>query len=160
MTARAVTLRHETDQFEAQTDELKTELFNHFRKTSYSVLLVEDDDDDAAYVGLSVNKISGVVFEIFRAKRLSEAKEFLMNELPDVILLDLGLPDGRGPVCVEELVQFCAPIVVHSGVGEFADFKLAVEAGALGAMAKGEYSGMTLPLTLLAAIKAHERVVT
>ena len=57
------------------------------------ILLVEDDSDLAAALGWSL-KSEG--FDIKRAECLEAAKQLLNDEAPDLVLLDVMLPDGEG----------------------------------------------------------------
>jgi len=57
------------------------------------VLLVEDDDELAIVIG-AVIKNQG--YRFIRAGTLAEAREFLDDSVPDVVILDLSLPDGNG----------------------------------------------------------------
>lgn len=57
------------------------------------VLLVEDDDELATVIG-AVIKQQG--YQFTRAARLSQARELLTEMVPDVVILDLTLPDGNG----------------------------------------------------------------
>ncbi len=83
------------------------------------ILLVEDDAEDADFLRLSLAQHSQSV-TLTRAGRLSDAVTALENERFDVVLLDLNLPDGRGPECVERIraAEDLIPIVVLSGHGD------------------------------------------
>ena len=64
------------------------------------VLLVEDDDDLRLSVRLALAALGWVVAE---ASTASEALVQAQRDDPDVILLDLGLPDGDGRVVLTQL---------------------------------------------------------
>jgi PAS domain S-box-containing protein len=59
------------------------------------ILLIEDNPGDARLIR-EMLKDSGIGFELFLAERLSKALEYIANIMPDVILLDLALPDSWG----------------------------------------------------------------
>ena len=64
------------------------------------VLLIEDDDSISAFITaiLTANH--------YRTQRAVSGKEGLAlasSNAPDVILLDLGLPDGHGTVLIRDL---------------------------------------------------------
>lgn len=67
-------------------------------RVSLTVLLVEDDEGTAGLLCTVLRDIAteGVSFEIAIATTLAEARELLSDGRPDVILLDLGLPDSDG----------------------------------------------------------------
>jgi len=57
------------------------------------VLVVEDDSEIRALVRSSLS-VEG--FTVQTAVSISEARAILNHTQPDVVLLDLGLPDGDG----------------------------------------------------------------
>ncbi|MFZ6771259.1 response regulator [Undibacterium sp. SXout7W] len=76
------------------------------------VLIVEDDKEIRALMRASLS-VEG--FDVQTAVSLSEATAMLNNAVPDVLLLDLGLPDGDGADLVREVRQrHSFPILVIS----------------------------------------------
>jgi two-component system KDP operon response regulator KdpE len=76
------------------------------------VLVVEDDREIRALVQASLS-VEG--FEVQTAASLSEAGALLRHSPPDVIVLDLGLPDGDGVSLVEAVRKTqSTPIIVVS----------------------------------------------
>ncbi len=76
------------------------------------VLVVEDDREIRALVQASLS-VEG--FEVQTAASLSEAGALLRHSPPDVIVLDLGLPDGDGVSLVEAVRKNqSTPIIVVS----------------------------------------------
>lgn len=79
---------------------------------SLRVLVVEDDREIRALMQSSLT-VEG--FEVRTAVSLSEASALLRHDPPDVVLLDLGLPDGDGVDLVREVrKQHAVPILVVS----------------------------------------------
>jgi two-component system KDP operon response regulator KdpE len=79
---------------------------------SLRVLVVEDDREIRA---LMQSTLSVEGFEVQTAVSLSEASALLRHSLPDVVVLDLGLPDGDGAQLVREIRrQHSVPIIVVS----------------------------------------------
>jgi two-component system KDP operon response regulator KdpE len=79
---------------------------------SLKVLVVEDDREIRALLQSSL-AVEG--FEVRTAVSLSEASALLRHQLPDIVLLDLGLPDGDGVQLVRELRrQHSTPVIVVS----------------------------------------------
>lgn len=80
------------------------------------VLLVEDDDDFATVVG-AVIRHQG--YRFVRAGSLTEAKAYLQESVPDVVILDLKLPDGCGLDLLEVLRAdprtIDTPVIVSTG---------------------------------------------
>ena len=76
------------------------------------VLVVEDDREIRA---LMQSTLSVEGFEVTTAVSLSEAQAVLRHDPPDVLVLDLGLPDGDGAQLVRELRRTSAmPILIVS----------------------------------------------
>lgn len=60
---------------------------------SLQVLVIEDDREIRSLMQASLS-VEG--FAVQTAVSLSEARAMLKHKLPDLIVLDLGLPDGDG----------------------------------------------------------------
>lgn len=76
------------------------------------VLVVEDDREMRALMQSALT-VEG--FDVQTAVSVSEASALLHNDLPEVIVLDLGLPDGDGVELVREVRKNHAlPILVVS----------------------------------------------
>lgn len=79
---------------------------------SLRILIVEDDREIRAFMQSALS-VEG--FDVLTAVSLSEAKAILQHSSPDVMLLDLGLPDGDGADWVLELRQHSnLPVIVVS----------------------------------------------
>ncbi|HEX4354081.1 MAG TPA: diguanylate cyclase [Polyangiales bacterium] len=97
----------------------------------YSVLLVDDNAADAYLTTMHLEK-GGVCSEIVHCTRLAQAVAMLQARRFDAVIADLGLPDARGLVTVEQ-VRATAPdaaLIVLSG---FDDEKVNVQAVRMGA---------------------------
>jgi two-component system KDP operon response regulator KdpE len=92
------------------------------------VLVVEDDREIRALMRSSLS-VEG--FEVQTAVSLSEASAMLAHDLPDVVVLDLGLPDGDGVELVRELRKSKSiPIIVVSARHQEAQKIQLLDAGA------------------------------
>ena len=82
----------------------------------WSLLAVEDNADIAWLVQ---QRLSGVGYRVRHAGTLSEARLELAREMPDAVLLDVGLPDGSGLELVADVRLMhggeAVPVVVVSG---------------------------------------------
>lgn len=95
---------------------------------SLRVLVVEDDREIRALMQSSLS-VEG--FEVQTAVSLSEASALLRHDPPDVIVLDLGLPDGDGVQLVREVRKRSAvPIIVVSARHQEAQKIQLLDAGA------------------------------
>lgn len=108
-----------------------------------TVYLVEDDPLIAQHVREALNHTSGLRC-VGHAARLELAREELPRLRPDVLLSDLGLPDGDGTELIGELSAAPAiegvwhpHILVFSVFGDETRVLRAIEAGADGYFLKG-----------------------
>ncbi len=95
---------------------------------SLCVLVVEDDRELRSMMR-STLAVEG--FEVQTAVSVSEARALLRHATPDVILLDLGLPDGDGSDLVREVRrQHSLPILIVSARHQEAEKIKLLDAGA------------------------------
>ena len=79
---------------------------------SLRVLIVEDDREIRSMMQSSLS-VEG--FEVQTAVSLSEARALLLHAPPNIVVLDLGLPDGDGVELVNEVRQHHSlPIIIVS----------------------------------------------
>lgn len=89
------------------------------------LLVVEDD------AGIAAQLVTGLTLEGYVVSQVATAAEALAHEPPDLILLDLGLPDADGvDICRELRLRGDVPILVITARGEEADRVLALDLGA------------------------------
>jgi DNA-binding NarL/FixJ family response regulator len=103
----------------------------------HRVLLVEDDAPTREHLARAVEAQPGLAL-MGRAASLAEARTLLARETPDVLLADLGLPDGSGIQLIREL-RARAPASAAMVITTFGDEKTviaAIEAGASGYLLK------------------------
>jgi signal transduction histidine kinase len=127
------------------------------------VLIVEDDPEDVDLIHDLIEEAEGGAFLVEAAPSLSEGIAKARASPPDVILLDLGLPDSAGLDSLTRLAEAVprTPIVVLTGLE---DEKTAVEAVRRGAedyLIKGRVDGDLLVRAVRYAIerrKAREEI--
>ena len=107
------------------------------RARQHTVLLVEDDDHTRARLAEVVSCHPRLRL-VAAVPSLAEARTSLARVLPDVLLTDLGLPDGNGIELVRELRERQAPTLpmVITVFGDEQHVIAAIEAGALGYLLK------------------------
>ncbi len=110
-----------------------------------SVLLIEDDSGDAALFKEMVGEEQRDI-DVAVASRLAEGLDRLRHLSPDVVFLDMNLPDISGLAAISSILQAApeVPIVVLTGM---ADDELGMEAVKMGAqdyLVKGEADGHLL----------------
>jgi signal transduction histidine kinase len=110
------------------------------------ILLVEDDDGDARLVRELLTDAAGSRFELDRVSSLAEAVGRCAGGQPDVVLLDLQLPDARGLAAFEHLQRHAedVPLIVLTGLTDEAAAEYAVAHGAQDYLLKGELDPRTL----------------
>ncbi len=91
------------------------------------VLLVEDEDSIAEPFGEALTREG---FSTLRAASLHEARELLGRQIPDIVLLDLMLPDGDGRDLARELRDREVPTIMLTARGSELDRVLGLELGA------------------------------
>jgi two-component system KDP operon response regulator KdpE len=92
------------------------------------VLVVEDDQEIRALIQSSLS-VEG--YAVQTAVTVSEASALLRHAVPDLLLLDLGLPDGDGAVLVKEVRKtHTLPILVVSARHQEAQKIALLDAGA------------------------------
>ncbi|MEW5746355.1 MAG: sigma-54 dependent transcriptional regulator [Nitrospirota bacterium] len=104
-----------------------------------AVLLI--DDEPGIQFGFS-KYLTGAGYSITGAANLSEAREALLAQRFDAVLLDLNLPDGSGLDFIVDLRESCpaVPLIIITGIG---DIPLAVEA-----MRRGADNFLTKPVNM------------
>jgi len=92
------------------------------------ILVVEDEESyqDALNVGLSVEG-----FSVVGATNIAEARELLLSTKPDLVLLDVMLPDGSGIDYCRELHDTThIPVIIVTARTSEVDVVLGLEIGA------------------------------
>jgi DNA-binding NarL/FixJ family response regulator len=101
----------------------------------WRVLVVEDDAATSRYFADCVELSPGLCLAAIHST-VADALAWLNEaaETPDVLLVDLGLPDGSGLEVIRHAVRlfpFCEPLVI-SMFGDEENVLASIEAGALG----------------------------
>lgn len=92
------------------------------------VLVVEDEPPMRKFIRAS---LSSHGYRVLEAERVAEAVALMTGHNPDIVLLDLGLPDGDGIDLTRQLREWSrVPIIVLSARGREDDKVLALDAGA------------------------------
>jgi two-component system, OmpR family, response regulator RegX3 len=96
--------------------------------TKRTILLVEDEESITAPLSEALSREG---FEPVIAGTAAEALELAGSHSPDLVLLDLGLPDGSGlDVCRELRSRSAVPIIMVTARGEETDRIVGLEVGA------------------------------
>ncbi|MBI3297492.1 MAG: response regulator [Elusimicrobia bacterium] len=105
-----------------------------------SVLLIEDDADDAYLIGKALSRTPGGNFALEVVDRLSRGIDRVAEGGIDVILLDLTLPDSMGLDTLQKTraAVVSIPIVVMTGLDEESVALAALQQGAQDYLIKGQ----------------------
>lgn len=114
----------------------------------FTVLII--DDEDNARINIT-DFLSEKGFEVLGAGTLADGKKILESGDPDIVLLDIQLPDGYGPNLLFETAQMPSrpPIILITGYG---DIETAVDA-----MKNGAHDFFTKPIQFSQLEKSIER---
>ena len=109
------------------------------------ILMVEDESAHVELVRRAFEKHTDR-FELAVASSLTEAKEFLSTCQPDLVLVDLFLPDGMGSDLLPGKAEKAPyPVVVMTSHGDEAAAVKAMKSGALDYIAKSEVTLRDMP---------------
>ncbi|UCD41821.1 MAG: sigma-54-dependent Fis family transcriptional regulator [Chloroflexota bacterium] len=96
---------------------------------SLTVLIVDDEENARLNIASFLN---GKGYEVLQAATLGEAREQVMSGNAEIVLLDVRLPDGYGPVLLEETLHIPhrPPIIVITAHGDVDNAVYAMKNGA------------------------------
>jgi len=99
------------------------------KRTPRATILAVDDDEQAAGTLRDLLEFAG--FQVYMAGNGTEAKQMLEERHPDLVILDIMLPDIDGLVLCSELRSIAnVPIIMCSGTSRKRDATLALRLGA------------------------------
>src|SRR6202041_2833164 len=121
------------------------------------VLLVEDNAGDVRLLREMFSKERAESFELTHLLRMSEAVSHLAKGGVDIVLLDMGLPDGHGLDTVRRAHAAApgVPMIVLTGLDDEALAAQAMKEGAQDYLIKGEIENRALPRALRHSIERH-----
>jgi two-component system cell cycle sensor histidine kinase/response regulator CckA len=121
------------------------------------VLLVEDNPGDARLVMEMLREAGDSRFEIETVDTFERGLERLRSAAPDVLLLDLSLPDANGldTYARAHTEAPAVPVIVVTGLDDEATALRAAEKGAQDYLVKGHFDGDSLVRSIRYAIERH-----
>jgi len=123
-------------------------------KSIKTVLLVEDNPGDARLLREMLNEKT-LTTNFYHVSSMREAKEYLSTHTPDIILIDLGLPDTQGLEALR-LAHAAAPhipLVVLTGLDDELLATQALQEGAQDYLVKGQIDARALLRALRYAVE-------
>jgi signal transduction histidine kinase len=125
------------------------------RKKALQILLVEDNAGDARLLREMFSKEIAGSFELSHLTHMCEAEARLKAGGVDIVLLDMGLPDGHGLETLRR-ARAAAPdvvMIVLTGMEDEALAAAAMKEGAQDYLIKGQIENRALPRALRHAIE-------
>jgi diguanylate cyclase (GGDEF)-like protein len=121
------------------------------------LLLVEDNPGDARLFMETIKETRAFQFDVAHRACVDHALAFLAEGTPDMIVLDLGLPDAGGVEAVRkiQLAAPAVPLVVLTGLDDEASAIQALHAGAQDYLIKGQLTTSSLVRALRYALERH-----
>ena len=121
------------------------------------VLLVEDDLPYSRFLQEVLRDRTHPTFEVHVARTLADGKQMMKELAPDVVLLDLGLPDSDGLATLEQVDRRVAPVVVLTGRDDDRLAMEAMERGAQDLLVKDQMTPSQLARAVRFAIQRHRQ---
>jgi signal transduction histidine kinase len=126
-------------------------------KKPLQVLLVEDNASDARLLREMFSKEEAGSFALTHLTRMAEAEKHLARGGVDIVLLDMGLPDGHGREILRR-ARAAAPdvvMIVLTGLEDEALVAESIKEGAQDYLIKGQIENRALPRALRHAMERH-----
>ncbi len=119
-----------------------------------TVLLIEDDPGDALLIKEMLEQ-EECKAQLVTVERLSEGLSFLQQNVCDIVLLDMNLPDSSGLPTLTRLLDTspAIPIIVMTGLSDESFGTDAVKSGAQDYLVKGEIDGRILKRAMFYAVE-------
>ena len=110
------------------------------------ILLIEDNPSEARLIQEMLNEAGSGQFHLEVAGQLSTGLGYLADQCPDVVLLDLGLPDSQGLNTLARVYASAPeiPIVILTGLNDESVGVAAVKQGAQDYLVKRRVDGKVL----------------
>lgn len=126
------------------------------------LLLVDDNPEDVVLTRrmLKTSDANNSNFHIDHCPNLTAALAYLSSDPPDVILLDLGLPESLGLQTLEQVLEAAPnlPVVVLTGLSDEELGVQAVQKGAQDYLVKGQVNLYLLVRSLRYAIERKQMI--
>lgn len=125
-------------------------------KDTFSVLLIEDSNADYRLIQEYLGESQSPSFRISRGVDFSAGLSLITNESPDLVMLDLSLPDRTGLEALSEIKRRFPqiPVIICSGAEDKEITVNALQIGAQDYVYKGKFDSYSLSRSL---VFAYER---
>jgi len=120
-----------------------------------SILLVEDNPGDARLVMEMLREVDRITPRLEHVSSLAAAIAYLDLQVPDIVLLDLSLPDGNGLASAGRIIDTYhqLPVVILTGLDDESVGLEAVHRGAQDYLVKGQLDSRLFTRVMLYSIE-------
>lgn len=127
------------------------------KRDSTNILLIEDNQADATLVRILLKDIR-FKHTLNHVETLYEANDAISELKPDIVLLDLSLPDSNGFRTLTSFIEKNPglPVVIMTGLNDDVVGNQAVKAGAQDYLIKGEFDARLLGRVLRHSLQRHK----
>ncbi len=125
------------------------------RRPIIRVLLIEDNPGDARLLREMLKEPGVLATEMAHCSCMKDAERYLLTNVPDLVILDLGLPDAQGLEAVRR-IRTAAPrmlLMVLTGLDDEVLATQALQEGAQDYLIKGQIDARSLIQALTYAIE-------
>jgi len=127
--------------------------------SNITVLLIEDNEDHAELITRAFHD-SGNRFNLTNTTCLADARDWLSEHNPEIVITDIKLPDGRGTDLLaipEDVTRF--PIIVMTSYGSELIAADSIKKGAIEYLRKSNEILQTMPQIVLHALEKWSHIV-
>ena len=123
-----------------------------------NILLVEDNPGDARLLDVYLKGSFNTMFSLSTTALLSKALELLENNIFNIIILDLSLPDSKGLDTFKKVYEYSpeTPIIVLTGYEDESTGLNAMKLGAQDFLIKGKVNGKELTRSINYSIERYK----
>jgi response regulator of citrate/malate metabolism len=119
-----------------------------------NILLLEDNPADAKFVEIQLKKAFGDAIFLQNCSYLLKAKQLVENNIFNVIILDLCLPDSNGLETLKNFGKISkTSVIIYTGISDEFVITEAKRYGAIDFLIKGKTTVEHLKLSVLKSIK-------
>jgi len=122
-----------------------------------TILLVEDEEAHVYFIRKAFQKV-GSHYTLHSVPTLEDARTWLADHTPVLIITDLNLPDGKGIELVENERHEKKSVIVMTGLGDENEAVRALKAGALDYVVKSDYSFTDMPHLVERALREFRQI--
>ena len=124
---------------------------------SVTLLVIDDSECDRVTYSRYLQSDTEKTYQIIEAKTLAEGLDLWRSQLPDIVLIDLNLPDGDGLEFLEAINDHAGekvPVIMLTGQGNEEMAVNAMKLGAADYLVKGEITPKLLTIAVRQVLQA------